>query len=107
MSREQIIQEISQSLESLTLFQHFKGRIVAKIGEAIHTETGETLILYREYNSVSGTFDEKVWARPMGMFYENQPYKLEPRFKPITPNKAALTIYRYKEQNYLLNTQQK
>lgn len=105
MSREQIIQEISQNLEGLTLFQHFKGKIVVKIGESIHTETGETLILYREYNIVSDTFDEKVWARPMGMFYENQPYRLEPRFKSITPNKAALTIYRYKEQNNLIPNQ--
>lgn len=102
MPREQIIQEIAKKFEELTLFQHFKGKIVAKIGEALHTETGETLILYREYNIVLDMFDEKIWARPMGMFYENQPYRLEPRFKPLTHNKAALTIYRYKEQNNLI-----
>lgn len=43
-------------------FRHYKGNVYTITGEAVHTETEETLILYK---------DEKAnhWARPKEMFF--------------------------------------
>lgn len=44
-------------------YRHFKGRDYLVIGTALHTETNETLVLYKE------CFDgQKIFARPLEMF---------------------------------------
>lgn len=84
------------------LYVHFKGKLVAKVGEAIHSETGETLYLYKEYVPELEDFHPtQTWARPMGMFLENKPYSNEPRFKPVTPIEAAKLLYPIINQQYL------
>lgn len=46
-------------------YKHFKGSVVLVIDEAIHTETGEQLIVYRHENK------NIVYVRPKRMFLEN------------------------------------
>lgn len=57
-------------------YEHFKGSFYYVIGEAIHTETREALVLY------ISLLDDTIQARPMKMFFE----EVEPgvkRFKKI------------------------
>ena len=43
-------------------FQHYKGGIYQVIDVATHTEENCPLVIYK------GVIDNKVWARPFGMF---------------------------------------
>jgi hypothetical protein len=45
------------------LYRHYKGDLYVVIGGAIHTETEESLVVYRHQDS------GKVWARPAEMFF--------------------------------------
>lgn len=42
--------------------KHFKGRLYALEGMAVHTEMCEYLVIYRSLE------DDKLYARPLGMF---------------------------------------
>ncbi|MDQ0188860.1 DUF1653 domain-containing protein [Alicyclobacillus cycloheptanicus] len=44
-------------------YRHFKGAVYEVIGEALHSETEERLVLYRRVGS------EQIWARPYDMFH--------------------------------------
>lgn len=77
-------QQLERFFKGLELYIHFKGKVIVKVGEAIHSETGETLYLYREFNPKLENWEQTTWARPMGMFLENQPYSNQRRFKPAT-----------------------
>jgi len=48
------------------LYRHFKGSIYEVLCAATHTETGETVIVYRDVNS-----PEKVWVRPEAMWFDH------------------------------------
>jgi cyclomaltodextrinase / maltogenic alpha-amylase / neopullulanase len=56
------------------IYQHFKGNFYVVYGTAVHSETGETLVLY-----YSAGNPDKSWARPKDMFLE------EGRFKYVGP----------------------
>ena len=43
-------------------YRHFKGNFYVVEGTATHSETGETLVLYRPAGS------KALWARPLAMF---------------------------------------
>jgi hypothetical protein len=44
-------------------YRHTKtGRIYEKLGEATHSETGESLVIYKNVH------DKSIWARPKAMF---------------------------------------
>ena len=43
-------------------YKHYKGGIYQVIDVAIHTEENYPLVIYK------GVIDNKVWARPFGMF---------------------------------------
>lgn len=45
------------------LYRHFKGEEIVVLDKVTHTETGEELVTYMH--------DEKKWARPIEMFFEN------------------------------------
>lgn len=52
------------------IYRHFKGGEYIVIGEAQHTETLETLVLYQEFGR--GYPSLKIWARPRDMFYQDE-----------------------------------
>ena len=45
------------------LYRHFKGEEIVVLDKVTHIETGEELVIYMH--------NEKKWARPIGMFFEN------------------------------------
>ena len=61
-------------------FKHYKGNIYKIIGEAVHSETHEDLVIYQDQADVT-----KTWARPKEMFFENIIFegKEVPRFSII------------------------
>lgn len=63
-------------------YRHFKGGMYELINIAEHTETGESLAIYRR---LDGTYiaNTKVWARPLNMFLDVVP---EGKENPIGQN---------------------
>lgn len=57
-------------------WSHFKGGIYVIEGMAIHTETGEKLVIYS-----SLTDERKTWARPLSIFTGTVNSK--PRFQRV------------------------
>ena len=49
-----------------TKYRHFKGGIYVVTDIAVHTETGEIMVIYKDVNDSS-----KVWCRPLDMFISN------------------------------------
>lgn len=47
------------------IYRHYKGKLYHVMGEAIHSETLEPLIVYR---ALYGEY--RLWVRPKAMFYE-------------------------------------
>lgn len=58
------------------IYRHFKGGIYEVIGNAIYTETGESLVLYRIVNNHS-----PIYARPLKFW--NRSVNGEKRFELI------------------------
>lgn len=48
------------------IYRHFKGKLYQVIGEAIHSETLEPVIVYRALYGEYG-----LWVRPKAMFCEH------------------------------------
>ena len=49
------------------LYQHYKGKIYEVIGVARHSESQETLVVYKATYQPEG---ENLWVRPLAMFNE-------------------------------------
>jgi len=66
------------------IYEHYKGNRYEVVGEAIHTETQEPMVIYKAL--YKGNFPEgTLWARPLAMFKENVTINgvSVPRFKKI------------------------
>lgn len=66
------------------LYEHFKGKKYEVIGLARHSETLETIVIYKAL--YAGDFPEgSLWVRPLTMFQENVTLngKQVPRFRKI------------------------
>ncbi len=50
------------------LYRHYKGKHYEVIGIAKHSETGESLVVYRPLYGARG-----LWVRPLKMFEETLP----------------------------------
>lgn len=61
------------------LWRHYKGTVYFIEGKAKHSETQETLVLYRPNNHEEGT----VWARPLSMWHD-EIKEGQRRFEPVT-----------------------
>lgn len=61
-------------------YRHYKGNLYEIIGEAIHSETLEEMVIYQDLSDLS-----KVWVRPKEMFFENVIFEGQEilRFMPI------------------------
>lgn len=61
-------------------FKHYKGNIYKIVGEAVHSETLEEMIVY-----VDTSDNSKVWVRPKELFFENIIFEGRevPRFEAI------------------------
>lgn len=64
----------------LGVYQHYKGSLYEVIDTVKHSETEETMVLYRTMYG-----DKDLWVRPFTMFFENViiDSKEVPRFKYI------------------------
>lgn len=58
------------------IYRHFKGGGYEVIGNAVHTETGESLVLYRAVDRYS-----PIYARPLKSW--NRPVNDEKRFELV------------------------
>ena len=45
-------------------YKHFKGSVYKVVGTAIHSETKEQMVIYKEENTTA------LWVRPLKMFTE-------------------------------------
>ena len=66
------------------VYQHYKGTRYFIQGVFTHTETGETLVAYRELAKADAT----TWARPLSMWFEKVTYEkgnyCGPRYVKLT-----------------------
>ena len=63
-------------------YRHYKGQTYSVIGVAQHSETGESLVVYRSEYGARG-----LWVRPLSMFQEQVTTSEGnvPRFDLIAP----------------------
>jgi len=54
-----------KNLEIGAIYKHYKGTKVKVLGECLHSETEEPMVIYIHLE------DGSNWARPKGMFLEN------------------------------------
>lgn len=61
------ISALPSSISELTpgTYRHYKGNLYHVYGTATHSETSETLVVYRPLYG-----EGKLWVRPLGMFTE-------------------------------------
>ena len=73
-------QVLAAIAERLARYRHFKGNEYQVIGTATHSETGDTLVVYRPLYG-----DQALWVRPLAMFTETveRDGKVQPRFARI------------------------
>ncbi len=64
---------MDRALKIHGVYRHFKGNKYIVEGVAEHSETGEELVLYRALYG-----DNKLYARPKGMFMEEVDYEKYP-----------------------------
>ena len=66
-------------------YKHYKNHLVRVIGEALHSESLEELIIYEKLEEVGRYKKGSLWARPKKMFLEDIIVngKKVPRFKLI------------------------
>ncbi|MBP8925751.1 MAG: DUF1653 domain-containing protein [Pseudomonadales bacterium] len=72
----------NQSLPELPepgIYRHYKGKFYEVLGTAVHSESGEQLVVYRACYGKRG-----LWVRPLAMFVESVEVNgsLQPRFAP-------------------------
>lgn len=48
------------------LYRHYKGNLYEYIGECLHSETLEEMVIYKALYG-----EGKTWVRPKGMFFED------------------------------------
>ena len=54
----------------LGTYKHFKGMLVQVIGNALHSETMEEMVVYIHHDPVKGKEADTMWVRPAKMFLE-------------------------------------
>ena len=75
------------------IYEHYKGKQYQVVGEAVHSETSEAMVIYKAL--YKGDFPEgTLWVRPMGMFKENVEVngKNVPRFRYLAQTIIAALL---------------
>ena len=71
-----------QTIEPGKLYRHFKGEIYVVVGEGIHTESCEELVIYHPLHNPN-----RLFVRPKSMFFDKVPAKYPTyqgrRFVPV------------------------
>ena len=70
-------------------YQHYKGRVYLVVGIAHHSETLESMVVYKAmYESRFGS--DALWVRPESMWAEEVEVdgRFVPRFRPISGEEA-------------------
>lgn len=70
----------------LGIYRHFKNeKLYEVIGQAIHSETREEMVIYKALYHSSEFGIEQLWTRPKTMFFEHVIHNghAVPRFKKI------------------------
>lgn len=49
------------------IFKHYKGNYYKILHIGVHTETKESMVVYKRHNGS----DHTIWIRPYDMFFEN------------------------------------
>ena len=64
------------------IYQHFKGNEYELIGLATHSETEETMVVYRPQYG-----ERALWVRPLAMWQETveRDGEIKPRFRYLRP----------------------
>ena len=87
MSQETLpcFSEVSKSIVTGSLYEHYKGQRYKILGVARHSETLEELVVYQ---ALYGNGD--IWVRPLSMFLENITInsQSQPRFRLIQEKKV-------------------
>jgi hypothetical protein len=67
------------------VYKHYKGKNYQVLGEAIHSETLEIMVVYKPLYETNGIPNDNLWVRPLTMFLEqvNVEGKLMSRFEKI------------------------
>jgi len=63
------------------IYRHYKGNLYEYLGECLHSETVEEMVIYKALYG-----EGKTWVRPKGMFFEEVTLpngQSVPRFAPI------------------------
>ncbi|MFA5270451.1 MAG: DUF1653 domain-containing protein [Patescibacteria group bacterium] len=66
-------------------YLHYKGNLYEVIGEGVHTETREPVVIYKILYETDDFPFGSIWVRPKEMFLDNVELdgKITPRFKYI------------------------
>lgn len=67
-------------------YQHFKNeKLYEVIGQAIHSETREEMIIYKALYHCEEFGSDQIWVRPKTMFFENVVHNghTVPRFQKV------------------------
>lgn len=67
-------------------FRHYKtGQLYEVLGEAIHSETYETMVVYKALYHCEKFGNNQIWVRPKKMFLENVIHdgQTVPRFQRV------------------------
>ncbi len=69
------------------IYEHYKKKKYEVIGEVVHSESGEILVIYKALYDIPNISKDTIWARPKTMFLEQISVNdiLIPRFRYIEP----------------------
>ncbi len=66
-------------------YRHYKGKEYEVLGEALHSETMEKMVVYKPLYSTPDIPEGMLWVRPLTMFLEDVEINgtRVPRFQPV------------------------
>ena len=74
----------------LGIYRHFKGNDYVVLGNALHSETMENMVIYRRCNDDRSGCNGALWVRPASMWFDDVEYngKICKRFEKLMNEKV-------------------